>query len=120
MKKSINNTQLLATLMFGALALQANTTRADETVTYEDNPKWVIDGITCEGNKNTECDFITKKYYQQIGDVLDAEEIADAKLRLGTMIQFKTVNTRLAKGKERGHVVVVFEVSEANHIQYEL
>jgi outer membrane protein assembly factor BamA len=125
MKKPINNTQLLATLMFGAIALQANTAQADETVayeanTYEEQPKWIIDGISCEGNKNTECDFITKKYYQQVGDVLDAEEIADAKLRLGTLIQFKTVNTRLKKGQERGHVVVVFEVSEANHIQYEL
>ncbi len=120
MKKPMNNTQLLATLMFGAIALQANTAQGEETVAYEDNPKWVIDGITCEGNKNTECDFITKKYYQQVGDVLDADEIADAKLRLGTLIQFKTVNTRLKKGQERGHVVVVFEVSEANHIQYEL
>jgi outer membrane protein assembly factor BamA len=79
----------------------------------------IIDSIICEGNKTTQCDFITKKYYQQPGDVLDADEIADAKLRLGTLIQFKTINTRLAKGRIRGHVVVIFAVNEASHIQYD-
>ena len=79
----------------------------------------IIDDIICEGNATTECDFITKKYYQQIGDKLDPNEIADAKLRLGTLIQFKTINTRLAKGHKRGHVVVVFEVQEAKNIQYQ-
>ena len=80
----------------------------------------IIDDIVCEGNVTTECDFITKKYYQNIGDILNPDEIADAKLRLGTLFQFKTINTRLAKGARRGHVVVIFEVQEAQNIQYQL
>jgi len=83
-------------------------------------PALIIDDIICQGNENTECDFVTKKYYQQIGQVLDADEIADARLRLGTLIQFKSVNIHLEKGSQRNHVVVVFDVNEASNIQYEL
>ena len=83
-------------------------------------PVLIIDDIICQGNDNTECDFITKKYYQHIGDVLNADEIADARLRLGTLIQFKYINIHLEKSAQRNHVVVVFDVHEASNIQYEL
>lgn len=117
MKIQSDDLKYFTVVVLWLLALQAQPVAAQA---LDDAPKWIIDNITCEGNATTKCDFITKKYYQQVGDVLDAEEIADAKLRLGTLIQFKTVNTRLQKGSQRGHVVVVFEVSEAEHIQYEL
>ena len=34
------------------------------------------------------------------------------------LVQFKDIKVRLKKGSERGYVIVVFVVSEANHIQY--
>ncbi|PCK07392.1 MAG: hypothetical protein COA42_14550 [Alteromonadaceae bacterium] len=89
-----------------------------ESSTYQARPL-TIESIVCEGNKNTTCDFITKKFYQKKGDVLDPEELADARLRLGTLIQFKTISTHLEKGSERGRVRVVFVVNEASHIQYD-
>lgn len=83
-------------------------------------PVLIIDNIICQGNENTDCDFISNKYYQKIGQVLDTNEIDDARLRLGTLIQFKSVNIYLEKGSQRNHVVVVFDVHEASNVQYEL
>lgn len=80
----------------------------------------IIDDITCRGNITTECAFVTKKYFQDIGEVLNPEEIADARLRLGTLVQFRAVDVYLEKGRERGHVVVVFDVSESNNLFYEV
>ena len=83
------------------------------------SPNLIIDDIVCKGNATTDCGFITKKYYQNKGDILDPDEVADAKLRLGTLIQFRGVDIRLEKGHQRGHVIVVFNVREADNIQYE-
>ncbi|MFT4925874.1 MAG: hypothetical protein ACI8WB_001969, partial [Phenylobacterium sp.] len=117
-------TSITAAGLFTLLAVQPATALANEQlsngVNISGSPAWIIDDIVCEGNNTTDCDFITKKYYQHVGDVLDPNEIADARLRLGTLFQFKNVSTRLKKGAERGHVVVVFAVSEASNIQYDL
>ncbi|OUS24697.1 hypothetical protein A9Q98_13310 [Thalassotalea sp. 42_200_T64] len=80
----------------------------------------IIDDIICSGNKDTDCEFIVKKYYQAIGDVLDTNEIADARLRLGTLFQLTDTDVYLEKGKQRDHVIVVFAVQEASNIQYEV
>ena len=80
----------------------------------------IIDDIICIGNDETNCSFIRNKYYQHIGDELNPDEIIDAKLRLGTLIQFKHIDVYLKKGKQRGHVVVVFDIEEASNLQYEL
>jgi len=113
-----------ATAVFGLfleIALQSTSVFASEHEFNENSkPVLIIDAITCQGNTSTECSFVTKKYYQQIGDVLNPDEIADAKLRLGTLIQFKSVNIHLEKGYQRDHVVVVFDVNEASNLQYEL
>jgi outer membrane protein assembly factor BamA len=110
--------------IFFGIALQSTLVHAGEQVKDEVNarssPTLIIDNITCQGNTNTECSFVTKKYYQQIGDVLIPDEISDARLRLGTLIQFKSVNIHLEKGHQRGHVVVVFDINEASNIQYDL
>lgn len=82
------------------------------------NGKLIIEDIECRGNENTHCDFIKKKFYQHIGDILDPDEIADARLRLGVLVQFKDIKVYLEKGSQRGYVVVVFSVLEASHIQY--
>ena len=78
----------------------------------------VIEGIRCEGNIKTDCSFITQKFYQTKGEVLSPEELADAKLRLGTLKQFKSISTRLEKGSQKGKVIVVFDVVEASQLQY--
>jgi outer membrane protein assembly factor BamA len=80
----------------------------------------IIDDIICIGNDNTDCSFIRNKYYQRIGDQLNPDEIIDAKLRLGTLIQFKNIDVFLKKGTKRGNVVVVFDIKEASNLQYEL
>lgn len=107
-----------------AVVLQTGVSYASEQkkedVYAHRSPTLIIDNIICQGNTSTECSFVTKKYYQQIGDVLDTDEISDAKLRLGTLIQFKSVNIHLEKGTQRGHVVVVFNINEASNIQYDL
>ena len=79
-----------------------------------------IDDVVCQGNEAVSCDFITNKYYQRKGDTLDPGEIAEAKLRLGTLSQFREVNVFLKKGSQRNHVIVVFEVVEADTLQFEL
>ena len=80
----------------------------------------IIDDIVCRENENTKCSFIKKKYYQGIGEHVNPDEIADARLRLGTLQQFINVRIVLEKSKQRGHVIVVFIVEEASHVQYGL
>ena len=82
--------------------------------------KLVIESMRCEGNEATECSFITKKYYQKIGDVLDPEEVADARLRISALEQFRDVSIFLDKGSDRGYVVVVFSVKEVSNIRFGL
>ncbi len=87
----------------------------DETVSAY---RLMIDDIICRGNKNTQCSFITNKYFQRIGEYVDPEKIADARLRLGTLFQFRNIRILLEKSTEKNYVHVVFEVEEADHIQY--
>ncbi|MCJ8271471.1 MAG: hypothetical protein MJK04_18995 [Psychrosphaera sp.] len=112
-----------ALIVFPGVAFAANQTPNNEIssgINTSGSSALVIDNIVCKGNDTTECDFITKKYYQAKGDVLDPSEIADAKLRLGTLIQFRDVDIHLEKGHKRGHVIVVFNITEASNIQWEL
>jgi outer membrane protein assembly factor BamA len=113
---------VFAILSQSAIARENETSDTDnqETVSKAVSPILIIDDITCIGNETTQCSFINKKYYQKIGDVLDPDEVIDAKLRLGTLIQFKYVNVFLKKGHQRGHVVVVFDIKEASNLQYDI
>ena len=79
----------------------------------------IIDKITCQGNQQIDCSFITNKYYQRVGEKLDPNEIEEAKLRLGSLNHFTDVSVHLRKGSQRGHVIVVFEVVEADTLQFE-
>jgi len=108
---------LLATILHSGLTFSAPQST---TPTTNNQAKLIIDDIVCRGNDTTECTFVTNKYFQVVGDELDPEEIADAKLRLGTLIQFQSVAIYLEKGKKRNHVVVVFDVTEASNLFYEV
>lgn len=81
-------------------------------------PKLVIEDIVCKGNLVIDCDYITKKFYQNIGDILDSDKIADARYRLNALIQFNHVTASLKKGHTRGYAIIVFEVTEASNIVY--
>lgn len=106
---------------FSAMAQADQTNITPVLLTSEPaSPVLIIDGIICMGNETTQCSFISKKYYQKVGDILNPDEIIDAKLRLGTLIQFKNIDVYLQKGRQRGHVVVVFDIKEASNLQYEL
>jgi len=102
---------LLLGVLFNSTQVQANEVGT---------PELIIDDIKCTGNSTTDCDFITRKYYQKVGDVLNPDEIEDAKLRLGTLIQFKSTRIHLEKGSQRDYVVVVFDITEASNIQYDV
>lgn len=122
MKKYSLNIKTICCALLG-LALHSIPAAAKENIESANTGNknsLIIDDIACRGNEKTQCAFITKKYYQQVGDVLSSEEIADARLRLGTLLQFKAVDIYLEKGHKRGHVVVVFDVNEASHLYYEL
>lgn len=108
-------TQLL--VLFICMLLTSSVL-ANNTSANNNFKQLIVDGLVCRGNDTTECSFITKKYYQDVGDVVNPDEIADARLRLGTLQQFKNVSIVLEKASQRGRVNVVFIVNEANNIQY--
>jgi len=113
----IELTKLLA--LFICLLLSSSVF-ANNIATKDNFNPLIVDGLVCRGNDATKCSFITKKYYQNVGDLVDPDEIADARLRLGTLQQFRSVSIVLEKASQRGRVNVVFIVNEANNIQFRL
>ena len=84
-----------------------------------DDPHLTVEALRCQGNVNTSCRFILGSVYLAPGDRLNEEEIRNAQLRLEWLRNFKSVDIHLEKGSERGKVVVVVEVVEANPINRE-
>jgi hypothetical protein len=113
----IELTKLLALFIY---LLLSSSVFANNIATKDNFNPLIVDGLVCRGNDATECSFITKKYYQNVGDVVDPDEIADARLRLGTLQQFRSISIVLEKASQRGRVNVVFIVNEANNIQFRL
>lgn len=77
-----------------------------------DGQPLITDGIDCRGNVITSCDFIRDRLYLKVNERIDEEELANAKLRLSSLPNFRSVNVRLEKGSERGRARVVIEVTE--------
>ena len=73
-----------------------------------------VQEIRCAGNVRTSCDFIRDHLYLRVGDALDEEEIRNAELRLAAQGNFESARLRLEKGAQRGEVIVVIEVTEAD------
>jgi hypothetical protein len=80
----------------------------------DQDSKLVVQDIQCRGNVSTSCKFIRGHLYLQVGRLLDEDEVRDAKLRLSALPNFRSVDIHLEKGSEKGRVVVVIEVAEAN------
>lgn len=78
-----------------------------------------VQEIRCAGNDKTSCDFIREKLHLVAGDAVDEEEIRNAELRLASLRNFKSVHVRLEKGGQRGAVIIVLEVEEADPIATE-
>jgi outer membrane protein assembly factor BamA len=72
----------------------------------------VIQDISCEGNFATSCDFIRRQIDIRPGMAVDEGRIQDARLRLGLLPNFTSVDVRLEKGSRRGLAVVVIQVTE--------
>jgi outer membrane protein assembly factor BamA len=79
----------------------------------------VVQEITCAGNQHISCDFIRDHLYLKAGEPLVEEEIRNAGLRMSALRIFKAVNIRLEKGAQRGAVIVVMEIEEADPVMQE-
>jgi outer membrane protein assembly factor BamA len=75
-----------------------------------------VQEIQCTGNTQISCEFIRGNLYLEPGQVLDEEEVRNAQLRLSSLRNFKSVSIRLEKGAQRGAVIVVIDVQEANAV----
>jgi outer membrane protein assembly factor BamA len=120
--KPVIRTIEIVALMFTLFLVAASPglLAADESNINLSSLNLTIDDIVCRNNENTRCSFIAKKYYQKVGELVEPDEIADAKLRLGTLRQFRDVRIVLEKGAKRGHVVVVIIVEEADQVQFNI
>lgn len=72
----------------------------------------VIQDISCEGNFATSCDFIRRQIGMRPGMAVDESRIQDARLRLGLLANFTSVDVRLEKGSRRGLAILVIHVTE--------
>lgn len=80
----------------------------------------IVENLACRGNASTSCTFILGQVYLAEGDVVDEEELENAKLRLLFLRNFESVSIYLEKGSARGKARVVVEVAEANPVTTEL
>ena len=80
----------------------------------EDSP--YVEGIQCNGNVTTSCEFIRTQTAIAVGKPLDEVEVDKARLRLETLPNFRTVQIHLIKGSHKHWVIVVIDVTEANPI----
>jgi outer membrane protein assembly factor BamA len=74
----------------------------------------VVDELACRGNAVTSCDFILGHVYLASGDILDEEELDNARLRLASLPSFQSVDVYLERASVRDHVRVVIDVKEAD------
>jgi hypothetical protein len=82
----------------------------------EHGSELIVQDVVCRGNAMTSCRFIRGYLFLRAGEHVDEEEIANAKVRLSWLLNFKSVDIHLEKGSQRGQVLVVIEVVEASPI----
>jgi outer membrane protein assembly factor BamA len=74
----------------------------------------VVQDVICAGNEQMSCEFIRDHLYLRAGERLVEDEIRNAELRMSALRIFESVKIRLEKGAQRGAVIVVMEVEEAD------
>lgn len=95
---------LIILVIFSALKIWAQSEEPQQGL--------IIDSIECLGNSQTNCELIRKEFYQNPSDLLNEEEIQNAKIRLKLKNLFESVDVFLKKGTQKYHVVVTFDVVE--------
>jgi hypothetical protein len=98
------------------LACLGQRVRAQEA---PDPPPLVIETMQCRGNVSTSCKSILSYIFLNPGDVIDEEEIQNAKLRMAWLPNFEAVDIYLEKGSERGKARLIVEVVEGDAIRTE-
>ncbi len=88
--------------------------------TVESDTPLVVQDIQCRGNLSTACSFIRGHLYLAPGAQLDEREVENAKLRLSALSNFKSVDIHLERGSEKGRVILVIEVAEADPLSLAL
>ena len=84
-----------------------------------EEPRLIVEDVSCKGNTTTSCQFIIGHLHLALGDRLNEEEIQSARLRLSSLPNFISVDIHLEKGSEKGKVLVVVEVVEADRVENE-
>ena len=79
----------------------------------------IVEDMHCRGNAVTSCQFILGYLHLAPGDRLNEEEIQTAKLKLSSLRNFVSVDIHLEKGSEKGKVLVIVEVVEADSVENE-
>jgi outer membrane protein assembly factor BamA len=79
-----------------------------------DNP--YVEGVQCNGNISSSCELIRSQAGITVGKPLDEIQVDNARLRLETLPNFRTVQIHLVKGSHKHWVIVVIDVTEANPI----
>jgi hypothetical protein len=80
----------------------------------------IVQEVRCQGNTSTNCEFISGHLYLSNGDALNEREVQNARLRLSSLSNFKSVDIHLEKGATKGRAVIVIEVAEASPITKEI
>jgi outer membrane protein assembly factor BamA len=80
----------------------------------DDNP--IVEGIQCNGNVSTSCELIRTQAGIPVGKPLDEIQVGNARLRLETLPNFRSVRIHLIKGSHKHWVIVVIDVTEADPI----
>ena len=78
--------------------------------------KYILDDIEVRGNTKTRSRVVLRYVPFRPGDVIDVDDpsVELARYRLLGTGFFRTVELSLGKGKRRGHVVLIIEVTERN------
>jgi hypothetical protein len=81
-----------------------------------DPPDPYVEGIQCNGNVSSSCELIRAHAGITVGKPLDEIQVDNARLRLETLPNFRTVEIHLVKGSHKHWVIVVIDVTEPNPI----
>jgi len=112
--------KLSKTLSVLVLALTTGLCNLPAGAVESDAAPLVVQDIQCRGNVATACSFIRGHLYLTPGARLDENEVENAKLRLSALSNFKSVDIHLERGTEKGRVILVIEVAEADPLSYAL
>jgi outer membrane protein assembly factor BamA len=75
-----------------------------------------VEGIQCNGNVATSCELIRTQAGITVGKALDEIQVENARLRLETLPNFRTVQIHLIKGSHKHWVIVVIDVIEVDPV----